>query len=88
MICGPLVKWPKTPASHAGNTSSNLVRVTTFLKMNKVGMSSICCLYIVGAIGGEGPPVPIPNTEVKLISAENTWLEAARENRAMPTQEK
>ena len=25
---GPLVKWPKTPASHAGNTSSNLVRVT------------------------------------------------------------
>ena len=40
----------------------------------------------VGAIGGEGPPVPIPNTEVKLISAENTWLEAARENRAVPTQ--
>lgn len=27
-IYGPLVKWPKTPASHAGNTSSNLVRVT------------------------------------------------------------
>ena len=42
----------------------------------------------VGAIGGEGPPVPIPNTEVKLISAENTWLEAARENRAVPTQKK
>ena len=39
----------------------------------------------VGANGGEGPPVPIPNTEVKLISAENTWLEAARENRAVPT---
>ena len=27
--CGPLVKWPKTPASHAGNTGSNPVRVTT-----------------------------------------------------------
>ena len=40
----------------------------------------------VGANGGEGPPVPIPNTEVKLTSAENTWLEAARENRAVPTQ--
>ena len=25
---GPLVKWPKTPPSHGGNTSSNLVRVT------------------------------------------------------------
>ena len=45
-------------------------------------------INIVGANGGEGPPVPIPNTEVKLISAENTWLEAARENRAAPTQEK
>ena len=45
-----------------------------------------CIITLVGAIGGEGPPVPIPNTEVKLISAENTWLEAARENRAVPTQ--
>ena len=43
---------------------------------------------IVGIFNDEGPPVPIPNTEVKLISAENTWLEAARENRAMPTQKK
>ncbi len=34
----------------------------------------------------EDPPVPIPNTEVKLISADNTWLEAAREDKAMPTQ--
>ena len=29
-ICGPLVKWPKTPASHAGNMGSNTVRVTIF----------------------------------------------------------
>ena len=42
----------------------------------------------VGADGGEGPPVPIPNTAVKLISADNTWLEAAREDRQAPTQEK
>ena len=40
---------------------------------------------IVGVDSDEGPPVPIPNTEVKLISAENTWREAARKNRAMPT---
>ena len=25
---GPLVKWSKTPASHAGNMGSNPVRVT------------------------------------------------------------
>ena len=39
---------------------------------------------IVGVDCDEVPPVPIPNTEVKLISAEDTWLEAARENRLMP----
>ena len=30
---------------------------------------------VVGVDQGEGPPVPIPNTEVKLASAENTCLE-------------
>ena len=28
--------------------------------------------YIVGVLNGEGPPVPIPNTEVKLTRADNT----------------
>ena len=41
---------------------------------------------IVGVDDAEGPPVPIPNTEVKLSGAENTWLVTARENREMPTQ--
>ena len=34
-----------------------------------------------GVDGGEDPPVPIPNTEVKLTSVENTWLETAWEDR-------
>ncbi|MDF3005906.1 MAG: hypothetical protein K0S22_2378, partial [Oscillospiraceae bacterium] len=33
----------------------------------------------------EDPPVPIPNTVVKLISAEDTWMETSWENRSMPT---
>ena len=41
---------------------------------------------IAGANGDEVPPVPIPNTEVKLISAEDTCLETERKNRSMPTQ--
>ena len=41
---------------------------------------------IVGVDDAEGPPVPIPNTEVKLSGAENTWLATAREDREMPTQ--
>ena len=40
----------------------------------------------VSVLNAKGPPVPIPNTEVKLCSAENTWLETARENRSMLTQ--
>ena len=40
---------------------------------------------IVGVNDGEGPPVPIPNTEVKLTSAHDTWRVTAWENRKMPT---
>ena len=40
----------------------------------------------ISAINAEGPPVPIPNTEVKLCSGENTLREAAREDSSMPTQ--
>ena len=39
----------------------------------------------VGVTNAEGPPVPIPNTEVKLSSAEDTRLETARENRSVRT---
>ena len=37
-----------------------------------------------GDNGEEDPPVPIPNTEVKLFSAEDTWRETAWENRTLP----
>ena len=40
----------------------------------------------VGANGDEVTPVPIPNTEVKLINVENTWLATAWEDRTVPTQ--
>ena len=35
----------------------------------------------VGVNDGEVPPVPIPNTEVKLTRAQDSSLETARENR-------
>ena len=40
----------------------------------------------VSVFNAKGPPVPIPNTEVKLCSAENTCLETDRENRSTLTQ--
>ena len=51
-------------------------------------MALVADLSIVGVDYGEGPPVPISNTEVKLAGADNTWLETAREDRLVPTQEK
>ena len=39
----------------------------------------------VGVDDIQGTPVPISNTVVKLDDAENTWLEAAWEDREMPT---
>ena len=40
-------------------------------------------IYHCGDVSGEVPPVLIPNTEVKLTSAENTLLETAREDRLL-----
>ena len=39
------------------------------------------CIDEVGVDCGEGPPVPIPNTEVKLICADDTCRVTGRENR-------
>ena len=41
-------------------------------------------LKIVGVDDAEGPPVPIPNTEVKLSGAEDSALATGCENREMP----
>ena len=38
--------------------------------------------------GDEGTPVPIPNTVVKLINGDNTWLATAREDNTTRTQTK
>ena len=40
--------------------------------------------HMVGDDDGEVPPVPIPNTEVKPLRAEGTWLDTAREIRSPP----
>ena len=43
-------------------------------------------LQLIGVDDAEGPPVPIPNTEVKLSGAEDSALATRCENREMPTQ--
>ena len=43
---------------------------------------------ISGGNSKRDPPVPIPNTEVKPLSADGTWLETARESRSSPDSNK
>ena len=43
---------------------------------------------ISGDNGERDPPVPIPNTEVKPLSADGTWLATARESRTPPDSNK
>ena len=45
-------------------------------------------LDIVRVNGDEGTPVPIPNTVVKLIYGDNTWLATAWEDNSTRTQKK
>ena len=38
----------------------------------------------LGDLSGEGTPGPIPNPEVKLVSADGTWWATAWESRSLP----
>ena len=44
----------------------------------------LCFQEKVGVYSDEVTPVPIPNTEVKLIDVDDTWLVTTRESRTMP----
>ena len=80
--------WPvgqavKTSPSHGENRSSILLRVTIDLKDNQqvIQITGLIFRFIVGVYYAEGPPVPIPNTVVKLTRADNTWRAAAWEDK-------
>ena len=42
--------------------------------------------WISGDDSEEDPPVPMPNTVVKLFSVDDTWWVTARESRELPEQ--
>ena len=96
-IPGSRLEWPvgqavKTAASHAANGGSIPPRVTIFYLTDgeRYGMitkraSAKAFLDIVRVNGDEGTPVPIPNTVVKLVYGDNTWLATAREDNSTRT---
>ena len=78
--------WPrgqavKTAASHAVNVGSIPAGVTK--RKKKLTRSKWCYIMplAVGVDYREGPPVPIPNTEVKLACADDSAWVTGCENR-------
>ena len=57
--------------------SSNLHHIHLLFGHNVVKTS-------LGDLSGEGTPGPIPNPEVKLVSADGTWRATSRESRSLP----
>ena len=49
-----------------------------------LGIFGYIFLYVSGDYGKEVTPVPIPNTEVKLFSADGTAWESVWESRTLP----
>ena len=83
----PVGQAVKTSPSHGENRSSILLRVTIDLRTFPTGpfLNNCFLQFIVGVYYEKGPPVPIPNTVVKLFCAEDTWRVAAWKNRSSPT---
>ena len=80
-------QWPigqvvKTAASHAVNIGSNPVWVTKLSQPKGFDIKDGFKPSIEVRVDcHEGPPVPIPNTEVKLMYADDTWRATAWENK-------
>ena len=66
----------KTSTAEAGELS------TQIRAEERVGLEKSTGVSVINA---EGPPVPIPNTEVKLCYGEDTCLETGRENSSLLT---
>ena len=52
----------------------------------RLDINAFACIF--GDNDAEVTPVPIPNTVVKLCSADDTWREAAWESRSSPEQKR
>ena len=79
----PYIEKLKIPAKNAKKGLQFLRSCGIIFKQS--GITPRQAKRIVGVDYDGGPPVPIPNTEVKPARAENTWLETAREDRFSPT---
>ena len=67
--------------------TTSYVQCLTFKTQSFIASYAVLRVQTFNHTGGyyhEATPVPIPNTEVKLMCADNTWLATAREDRLLP----
>ena len=69
---GPILRHQLSPQTYFPTPYSNIRSLAAFD-------------HTAGDYDAEDPPVPIPNTEVKLSRAENTWRVAAWNDRSTQT---
>ena len=62
------------------NTSDAVSNAKIFI------LHRVYCVNTSGGDSKEDPPVPMPNTEVKLLNVDDTWRVTARESRKLPEQ--
>ena len=82
LISGSRVRVPggaPFPLAHVDRENRGIAQlVEQWSPKPRAEGSSPSAPAIVSVFSGEGPPVPIPNTEVKLTCADDTWLETTR----------
>ena len=80
-----LFSFESAASSFAGARSTSTGIAAAMLRGNSsVEGADLQYNKICGDYSGEVTPVPIPNTEVKLLCADDTWWETAWESRTLP----
>ena len=77
LLSALLARWSSGQDGGLSRRKQEFDSPTGHHKLLTSGLIYCNMLFVVGVVYGEGPPVPIPNTEVKLTCADDTWLATA-----------
>ena len=86
-VCVPLRTNVRGGRLNAPLEQKSQAQQTTSDAVSNAKISIPRNVYCVNTSGGdskEDPPVPMPNTEVKLLNVDDTWRVTARESRKLP----
>ena len=87
--CGNVLSWPiligrGLDLNNYGVSKNRLILLRSVFDTQKRVKTPQGVWHIFGGNSKEVTPVPIPNTVVKLFSADDTWWATARESKTLP----